>query len=44
MAEPKRGRSLARDDTEPGDRSRNVVSSALGRAPESMTMGKTDQN
>ena len=29
MAGPKRGRSLARDDTEPGDRSRNVVSSAL---------------
>jgi len=32
MAGPKRGRSLARDDTEPGDRSRNVVSPALGRA------------
>jgi hypothetical protein len=28
MAGPKRGRSLARDDTEPGDRSKNVVSSA----------------
>ena len=43
MAGPKRGRSLARDDTEPGDRSENVVSSALGRAPESITMGKTNQ-
>jgi hypothetical protein len=36
MAGPKRGRSLARDDTGPGDRSWNVVSSALGRAPESI--------
>src|SRR2546427_10564177 len=43
MAGPKRGRSLARDDTEPGDRSKNLVSSALGRAPESITIGKTDQ-
>ncbi len=34
-----RGRSLARDDTGLDNRSRNVVSSAFGRAPESIWTG-----